>query len=62
MRFAHVVVGADDATPENRKEAFNRVRMLQSAVRDVLPRAVADGRVRRKRAPHVGLDRAFVSN
>ena len=62
VRFAHVVIGADDTTLEDLEEVFGGAAVLETASGDVFLRAVIYGAVPGKLAAHAGLDRAFVGH
>ena len=62
MGFAHVVIGADHAALEDRKEVFDRVAVLEATSGDLLAGAVVDAAMAVKFAPYAGVNRAFVGH
>jgi hypothetical protein len=62
VRFAHVVIGADHATLEDREEVFDRVAMLETAGGDVFLRAMVDLAVTAELAANAGVNGAFVGH
>ena len=62
VRFAKVVVGANHAALEDRKEVFDRVAVLEAARSDVFAGAVVYAAVTAKFAAKAGIDRAFIGH
>jgi hypothetical protein len=62
VRLAHVVIGADHAALEDRKEVLDRVAVLEPAGRDVLAGAVIDRPVAMELATDAGVNAAFVGH
>ena len=62
VRFAHKVLGADDAALEDREEVFDCVAVLEAAGGDVFAGAVVDGAVTVKLAANACVNAAFVGH